>query len=340
MSAGTHRTESIVYGTALALSLVAALAEGVIWWLSAAGTLPLALALGLHGLVSGGLAFAAIVGARERSALVLLAAGTFFMGPFGAAGSVAMAAFASLSRGADFESYRRALGPSQEDDLKATPVHRPTSRRALVSFNDVMRWGTRREKQAALRLMAERYGPAFAGAFRLALRDPAVEIRSEAGAAANAILNTMETRAKKLAERAAKGDARVMAAYGDAELAIARSGLAGEDRMAAARASALRVYEAVLAAEPKRNAVRLKAAQAQLENHDYREAARQSARCLAEGDRTDDMAADAFSVHLESLFALGAFAEIRKRAAMAPPQGRTRRAIALWTRPQRVRNHA
>lgn len=314
----------------LVIAIVAALGDTLLWWMGAAGHLPLSVVFVLHLLLSVIIACTIFLLVYARGALLMIASGVLFMGPFGAAGAVAMVLFAAVSDDTDFKSYRLALGPKGQEDFM--PVQRMGARsdRNLMSFHDVMRWGTRKEKQTALRRMVEHYSPAFASALKLAMHDPTSEIRSEAGAAAEAILTGLEARARTAFEKAAEANdkvrSRALADYGDAEQAIVRCGLASTQRVDRARSAALGAYGEARRIDPDWITLRLKTAKALFESGATVEAARESSAAL-EGD---DPSGTALGIHLETLFALGRFADIRRILAENSPVGSVRRAAALW----------
>lgn len=314
----------------LVIAVAAALGDTLLWWMGTAGHLPLGVVFVLHLLFSATIACAIFPFAHARGALLLIATGVLFMGPFGAVGAVAMVLFAVVPDDTDFKSYRLALGPKGQEDFVSVQRIGTRSDRNLMSFHDVMRWGTRKEKQTTLRRMAEHYSPAFASALKLAMRDPTSEIRSEAGAAAEAILTGLEARARASAVEAAEANdevkPRALADYGDAEQAIVRCGLASAQRVDRARRAALRAYGEARRMDPNWVNLRLKAAKALFESGATVEAARESSAALEE----DDPSGATLGIHLETLFALGRFADIRRILAENPPAGGMRRAAALW----------
>jgi len=318
----------------LLLALATSLAETLLWWAASAGRFTLLVALALHGLLTLVLALNIFTVKRERSGILMLAMGTLFMGPFGAVGGVAMALFASGTRNTDFQAYRRALGPDGDQPLSMPVRLAARSGRSLLSFQDVMRWGSRTEKQAALRRMAERYSPAFLSALKYAMKDQVPEIRSEAGAAAQSILKTLETNAKTLHEKtkhlvpgrdnAKLGEALIL--YGDAELSVARSGLASAARAGEAFSLALAAYDESRKYVPATRRLRLKAAEALFDTGALIEAARESGAALVEEDPTGR----ALEIHLETLFALGRYADIRRLIGSRQGETAPRRAATMW----------
>ena len=320
-------------GAVVFLAVVATLAEVAIFWSAAAGHLALLLAFLLHCLLSGVVAVNILTLRSERTAVLLLAAGIFFMGPFGALGGIAMGLFGLLPGDTDFEFHRRTLGPDGEnqDFAAAEPV--ASSGRSLISFHDVMRWGTRAEKQAALRRIAERYNPAFAGALKMALQDAAPEIRSEAAAASNAIVGQLENESRRLQEAMAtpakpSHRGQLLIRYGDAEMVIARSELVPPSRAQEARRNALRAFMEARQSLADAKELHLKTARAYYDEGALAEAARESRAALA--NAAQDFDEEALTTHLETLFALGRYRDIRQLLARVPASGRARRAAPLW----------
>jgi tetratricopeptide (TPR) repeat protein len=323
----------------LFLALVVSLAEIAIYWSAAAGYISLVFALLLHLLLSGFVSLNIFTLKTERAAILFLAAGTLFMGPFGAVGGILMALFALFPSGTDFQSYRRSLGPDGEDHPFALSKPITGSDRSLISFHDVMRWGTRAEKQIALRRIVERYSPVFSGVLKRAMEDPAPEIRSEAAAATNSILGKLETDARARAEavsKAAKAPQKyeLLVAYGDAEMAIARCELASPDRTTQARRSALKAYNEARRGLPEAPQLHLKTARVFFDAGALSDAARESQAALAKTSKDFSQNEEALSTHLETLFALGRYGEIRRILTQVPATGRMKRAAVLWRAPK------
>jgi len=318
----------------LLLSIVASIAELTLWTTAAEGYVPIALALLLHLLLVAVLAVNVFTLRRERTPVLLLAGATLFMGPFATLGGIAMALSGFIPVRMDFQSYRRALGPGGEATLLPAAIPGGRTDHALISFHDVMRWGTRSEKQAALRRMAERYSPAFSGVLKAAMRDAVPEVRSEASAAAAAILKQLEEKAAQLrmglADAGRKtSDPALLEGWADAENAVARSGLASPERTAEARAIALAAYRDARGQRPDNQSLRLKIMRILYETGDLAAAARESHGALG-APTVNDPDGEVLSAHLEALFALGHYREIRQALLKAAPQGRGRRAAALW----------
>jgi hypothetical protein len=257
------------------------------------------------------------------------------MGPFGAVGGAIMVLFALLPGDVDFQAYRLSLGPNAEDGAFLATKHSVSAGRSLISFHDVMRWGARTEKQSALRRISERYDPVFAGPLKMAMRDTVLEIRSEASAAANAILGQLEQRARDIAEEIAsctktRKRNRLLVAYGDVEIEIARSELASPERTKRARASALGAYREASSNDRGDKDVRLKAARVHFEGGALLEAARDSHAALIDASDANDPDGEALATHLETLFALGRYNDIRRVLSHRPASARSKRAAQLW----------
>lgn len=326
------RTRPLVLAFWAGLALAA---EMLVWGGFALNLIPLVAALAIHFAVALALYAVARTARDSRAGLSLLALATPVAGPFGAAGGVVMALAAAFRGRGDYARFRHALmEDAGTDGSDSVSSRRHAASASPVPFYDIIRWGSRREKQDALRRMAEGYVPVFAPALRAALADPAVEIRSEAAAASATILKLYERRVEAAMRAAADNDAAALAALGDAWLALAECGLAKPEAVHAARKNALAAYDRVLDGAPHRAAIRRRAARVLAAQNDYRGAARQAALCLAQNpaDR------EARILYLEALFALGRFPELR--AAMRAQTAPAPRRVQIAGRPASGQDHA
>jgi hypothetical protein len=311
------------------VAVLATLTQTILWLGVAAGSFSFWFGIGWHLGLSTVLFFAAWTRVKREggAAWFLLAGGVLFVGPFGAAGALAMLLASRVAPGTDFQEYRRALGPGADGNFAQAHNLRTQPERHLLSFNDVMRWGSRTEKQAALRRIAERYRPEFAAALKLAMRDSVPEIRSEANAAAAAMNSAMELDAQKRASATTEHrDAASLEGHADAQMAIAQSGLASATRSEEAFSTALAAYADARRGAPDNLKLRLKSARALMASGALEDAAHEAAPCLESPNERDE----AMEICLESLFALGRFEDIRRLLAQLPAPGLMRRGGAMW----------
>jgi len=201
---------------------------------------------------------------REKDCRLLYLASltTLALGPVGALGS--------LYSGLTYVIQRRTATPFYEwyetilPDQTTTPQERLMERlrawgqeteslhREPVPFNEVLTSGSRRDKQAAIALMARQFNPAFAPAFRQALHDPDNAVRVQTASAITRIEDQYHRRGMELEKQLAMGEGdieilRKLAQHYDEH---ASAGLADADTLAEHRRKAEHLYEEIVQRAP------------------------------------------------------------------------------------------
>lgn len=223
--------------------------------------LPLWTAVGLHGVLTGGITALAMRARSPRAAraLWLLAVSHGGLGPVGAAGTlISLALGLHYDRQAlPVDEWRRALFPDpprdEDAELWALVGARGGERLSTVApFVDVLDHGTLEQKQAAVALMARHFRPAFAPALRLALRDPQNAVRVQAATAVSMIEARATARALELERRRREqgDDPRLLLDLARHEDAYAFTGLLDPSRERESRSRALAAYRAYLECRP------------------------------------------------------------------------------------------
>lgn len=255
-----------VLGPATALAAVlAGVADAVAWggWFD--GRWSPGTAVALHAVVVAAVAGAAwrCAGRSDATALGLgfLAVSVGGLGPIGAVGLLAAAGLnAWFRRNAQpFHVWFESLFP----DLTLAPEQILADRiragredgavqAGVAPFIDVLRLGTREQKEAVIGMLARHFTPAFAPVLRLALADETPSIRVQAATAAATIENGLMQTAMALAAaaQAAPGDAQ-------AQLAVARHaemhadlGILDPQQEGEMRRRAIEIHRQVLALDP------------------------------------------------------------------------------------------
>ncbi|MCA1972846.1 MAG: hypothetical protein LDL44_08390, partial [Caenispirillum sp.] len=218
-------------------------------------------ALAIHAAVATALIGLTLALRRRRGLLAaaFLTVVTVLTGPFGPAMHLLAAiGHAWFRRDATpFEQWYAALFPDEEDDAMkllferiAAGGDRQTG--SVTSFADIIRLGSRDQKEAAIALMAHNFRPAFAPALHLALQDPSPAVRVQAATASAEIENSYTERAIALAaaERRRPGDPAAVLALARHYEDYANCGLLDADRERENRSKALALYRSLAEAAP------------------------------------------------------------------------------------------
>lgn len=318
----------------VAAALAATAADALVAAAWAAGLAPGAACLALHLALA---AAPAALGRRRARAgdghgatgLFLLGASVAAFGPAGGLGVLlAAACHAAFRRSAtDFDEWFRTLFPDMNERDEFELAERIRSGReegsvasGVAPFVDVLRLGTREEKEAVIALLARAFKPAFAPALKLALADPVPSIRVQAATAAAQIDNELlaASMALSAAVAAAPQDAAPRLALARHEEAHADLGLLEPQQEAERREGALALYREALdlaAGDGEARAATRAAARAAIGRCLHRlgrvaEARAALADCLADGIATPDL----LGRYLDCLFREGDLEGLREAA--------------------------
>ncbi|MGE0754427.1 MAG: hypothetical protein AB7L92_04635, partial [Alphaproteobacteria bacterium] len=202
-----HRT-----GSGGALALIAAVLFTLLhaynsWLYFHSAAISIGMALVFHALLAAAAGFLAFVGSamdREGRFLLLLFIASATAGVFGAAGTVlAIVLHIWFMRFAQpFSNWFSSIFPSSpltnnEQVYEDIQVGRDESSKpySVISFMDVIRYGSEAQKRVALSKMTSRFHHSFAPAFKQALNDNSNNIRVQAATAISKIENQFTARA-------------------------------------------------------------------------------------------------------------------------------------------------
>lgn len=282
-----------------------------------------------------------------RRQAVLLPLTVFFLGPLGAFGTlfsiILEAFFRQTAR--PFTEWFNDIFPEEEAERAELTINRiriggdPASGASdLVSFTDVIEFGSIDQKQAVIALIARRFTPSFAPALRRALEDRVPAVRVQAAAAAA----TIEAR---FAQRGIAIDAQwpqdergadYERTLGLHHAEIASSGLLEPARARALEETALKHLDHALQSDPNDVAALAMSGRLHLKHGASELAAERLAKALAIAGPQADLCTD----YLEALFRLNRYGAIAdaarqwKGALQSNDEdwGRLKSALALWER--------
>ncbi|MGB0683615.1 MAG: tetratricopeptide repeat protein [Magnetovibrionaceae bacterium] len=251
----------------------------------------------------------------------LLAIGLMFLGPFGALGHLyACSLFVIFSRNArPFEDWYLSLFPEDEKDSAQELYDEIVSgregldsRAGVVSFNDIMSFGTFEQKLAVLALISKHFRPDFAPVLIRALDDENAAIRVRAATAKAEIENADLVRSIELQGRLQtepdSADAHFeMASFLDNQ---AYSGLLDEEQSDDNRRQALDHFELAFDLDRSKTGALLPIIRGHIRAGRTKKAAdwiKRARKAGLEDARLDDW-------ELECLFRLGRFSDLRRAA--------------------------
>lgn len=335
----------------LVADAVAALLSGVLLSLAAAN------AAGLWGIAAYAIAHLVTAGATAawahgsatppRRQAVLLPVSVLFLGPLGAFGTlfsiILEAFFRQTAR--PFTEWFEDIFPEEEAERAELTINRiriggdPASGASeLVSFTDVIEFGSIEQKQAVIALIARRFTPSFAPALRRALEDPVPAVRVQAAAAAATIEARFAQRGIALDAQWPQDErgADYERAQGLHHAGIASSGLMEPARARALEETALKHFDQALKSDPKDVTALAMSGRLHLKHGAAELAAERLSKALAVSGPQPDLCAD----YLEALFRLNRFDAIASAARDWKPAlqsndqdwGRLKSALALWER--------
>ena len=201
----------------------------------------------------------------------------------------------------------------------------------MLPLNDILSFGSFAQKQAAVTLITKYYKPSFAPVLKKALADESNAIRVQAATAMAKIEAEFLSKMMALSREAEKrpDDAvalRALAAHYDD---YAFSGVLDPKREVETRGLAVETYRTLLALAPSDVNARSAVGRLLVRQRMFEQAAAWYARYPV-----DEWPAAARLWHMESLFALSRYAELRSLAAEPLAEGavapNAAQAVALW----------
>ena len=204
-------------------AVFAVVGEVLVVLLSLAATVPMAVVVAVHVIISAIAAVILFWNRQAREDLTIDAAMCLIIavsGPAGAVASLAMLIFAGHAGAGPevLQSWYARLANASGND-RATAMHDRVMAGRVVRFDDrtphdfseIIATGTLTERQAALGLMARRFHTDFAPALALALRSPEPVVRVQAAAVVARVRGDLKVRTKTLLA-SANGDGAVQSA--------------------------------------------------------------------------------------------------------------------------------
>jgi len=299
----------------------------------------IAVHLGLCGALGAWWRWVAEGGRDVRLPSMLLIA-TTIAGPFGASGMlVTMVLGEIFSRTSiTFEEWYESLFPTEETNEGRGILGLVKGINALADgqtnvlpLNDILSFGSFAQKQAAVTLITKYYKPSFAPVLKKALADESNAIRVQAATVMAKIEAEFLPKMMALSREAGKrpGDAaalRALAAHYDD---YAFSGVLDPKREVETRGLAVETYRKLLALDATDANARAAVGRLLVRQRKYEDAADWYARYpVAEWPPAARL------WHMESLFALGRYAELRALAVEPLAEGavapNAAQAVALW----------
>lgn len=268
------------------------------------------------------------------------------MGPAGSAGCflccVLELGFRPQARA--FSEWFASIFPEEEADgqdafleLLRTSEDPLSNSLRITSFRDTMATGSIEQKQALLGLIARRFSPPFAPALHQALQDPVPAIRVQAASAAASIEARYAEHTYELSQRAARsgGKREDVLALAEHLVEFAESGIAEASRTEEARKAALSSYNQLLATHPNDSLALITSSRLLLHFGEAAEAAKR----IRLATQLTGTTAEVASLHMQALFQLNRFDDVRKMARhwLSVSQGsdrdaqRLRAALRLWS---------
>jgi polysaccharide biosynthesis protein PelE len=281
--------------------------------------------------------------ARQDRRLPLLAGlATAALGPFGPLGTLFVLLLARhyMRKAQPFEEWYRSLFPDTGETENRKIVDQIAGAKGReaetpTAFSDVLSFGSLEQKQDVIALISRHFRPAFGPVLKRALNDGHSAIRVQAATAMSKLENTILERTMELTRQvrdnpAATETLRSLAQHYDDCLFC---GLLDARREEDLIEEALAVYRECLKRDPGDIATQLAAGRLLLRSRRFEEAD----ECFAHAADRDSAKPQAALWHMESLFQLGKFDEIRPlarqwlnrfRAGEYPPEALE--AVRLW----------
>lgn len=326
---GTDVHDESRVGPGSAIAVVAALVFFVLhgynsWLFFHEEAISFGKALTFHILLSSasGLLVLAFAGsARENRFLLLLFIATTTTGIFGAAGTLLCILLHNwyMSYAQPFGEWFTSIFPSSarttnEQIYEDIQVGRDESSKpySVISFTDVIRYGSESQKRMALSKMTSRFHHSFAPAFRLALNDTSNNIRVQAATAISKIENQFTARLMKLNELLDEHPQNLVIIMAIAEYYdnYAFTGILDDDRERHNREQAHRHYKEYLALKPGSAEAYLKIGRLLMRSGKSKEALDWLRQSIDRGHSSPALT----TWYAEALYASGRFSELRELA--------------------------
>jgi tetratricopeptide (TPR) repeat protein len=240
------------------------------------------------------------------------------MGPFGPAGVLLTQGIKPwYDRSAmAFEKWYATLFPEEALKFDARLYRRiqaeeqnPNEPSGLVPFIDILSFGSRKQKQAAIALITNNYQSSFAQALKIALNIGDSAIRVQAATAIARIENQFLERALELGQKAKEEPESP-----ELKLALARhydayafAGILDESREEENRELAVEYYKGYLELKPEDLVGRAELGRLLVRKGEFRDAAATLEHSIARGDLSPQISL----WYMESLYHLGRLADLR-----------------------------
>ncbi len=257
---------------------------------------------------------------------MMLLAGSAFMGPFGALGSLLMVVlglfYGPLSH--NFRYWYDSIFPRDESTLPEEIYQALLQGRdenpkeySVISFLDIMTIGSESQKRHALSKMTSRFHPSFAPAFLKALTDKSNTVRVQAATAISKIENAFHERllAIESLDDEHPDTAVIKKALAEHYDGYAFTGILDPDRERENREKAHNAYLEYLALKPDDVEARLKVGRLLLRMGKTAEATDWFRKCIGEGYRSQAIQ----TWLMECLYSSGKYAELRRMAGELAP---------------------
>lgn len=301
----------------------------------------------LHIAIVLALAFCVYVMSQgaEKKFVFLLLISVMTTGPFGAAGTI-LAVLTHIwytQHALVFEEWFSSIFPKQPQTT-AQRVHEniltgrdeSAQQYSVISFLDVISFGSEAQKRQALSKATSNFQPNFASVFQKALSDHSNTIRVLAATGISKIESQFLERMMQLTElKSTHGkDPHVVWSLAEHYDNYAYTGLLDFDREMNNRQKALAHYQEYLQLKPSDIEARNRIGRILMRNKEYEKACDWLQKCISQGFSSESIS----QWYSEALFACGRYEDLRRyRSGVAlPPQGANlnstlRDALALWS---------
>ncbi|HEU5046407.1 MAG TPA: tetratricopeptide repeat protein [Rickettsiales bacterium] len=300
----------------------------------------------LHVAIVLALAFCVYVMSQgaEKKFVFLLLISVMTTGPFGAAGTIltVLTHLWYTQHAMAFEEWFSSIFPKQPQTT-AQRIHEniltgrdeAAQQYSVISFMDVISFGSEAQKRQALSKATSNFQPNFAPLFHKALRDHSNTIRVLAATGISKIESQFLERMMQLTELKSvrSKDPLVVWAVAEHYDNYAYTGLLDFDRELNNRQKALAHYQEYLQLKPDDIEARNRIGRILMRNKEYEKACEWLHKCIAQGYSSESIS----QWYSEALFACGRYEDLRRyRSGVVLPQSGNqnttlRDALALWS---------